>query len=135
MHRTTFFGMEMKYGIHAVYLVIQLCQVVCIIAHQASLSMGFPRQEYWSGLPFPPPGDCPHPGIKPKSPALQADSLPTEPPAQRLNASWGTDCKTKLPHPICLGGQRHKLKLQLPGKRRLILELGRIFETSVNHPI
>ena len=40
--------------------------------------MGFSRQEYWSGLPFPPPGDLPNPGIKPESPALQADSLPTE---------------------------------------------------------
>ena len=38
--------------------------------------MGFPRQEYWSGLPFPPPGDLPDPGIEPSSPALQADSLP-----------------------------------------------------------
>ena len=42
---------------------------------QAPLSMGFPRQDYWSGLPFPPPGDLPHPGIKPASPALQADSM------------------------------------------------------------
>ena len=47
--------------------------------------MGFPRQEYWSGLPFPSPGDLPDPGIKPRSPALQedslkADSLPSEPP-------------------------------------------------------
>ena len=40
--------------------------------------MGFPRQEYWSGLPFPSPGDLPDPGIEPRSPALQADSLPTE---------------------------------------------------------
>ena len=40
--------------------------------------MGFPRQEYWSGLPFPSPGDLPDPGIEPGSPALQADSLPTE---------------------------------------------------------
>jgi len=40
--------------------------------------MGFSRQEYWSGLPFPAPGDLPDPGIKPRSPALQADSLPTE---------------------------------------------------------
>ena len=40
------------------------------------LSMGFPRQEYWSGLPFPSPGDLPDPGIKPMSPALQVDSLP-----------------------------------------------------------
>ena len=42
--------------------------------------MGFSRQEYWSGLPCPPPGDLPDPGIKPGSPAFQADSLPTEPP-------------------------------------------------------
>ena len=49
------------------------------VACQAPLSMGFPRQEYWSGLPFPFPGDLPDPGIKPASPvspALQADSLP-----------------------------------------------------------
>ena len=43
---------------------------------QAPLSMGFPRQEYWSGLPFPSSGDIPDPGIKPASPSLQADSLP-----------------------------------------------------------
>ena len=49
------------------------------IAHQAPLSMGFSRQEYWSGLPFPSPGDLPNPGIKPGSPALQADSLLSEP--------------------------------------------------------
>ena len=45
------------------------------VASQAPLSMGFSRQEYWSGLPFPPPGDLLDPGIKPKSPALQVDSL------------------------------------------------------------
>ena len=42
------------------------------------MSMGFPRQEHWSGLPFSPPEDLPNPGIEPGSPALQADSLPTE---------------------------------------------------------
>ena len=42
----------------------------------APLSMGFSRQEYWSGLPLPPPGDLPYPGIEPTSPALQVDSLP-----------------------------------------------------------
>ena len=47
---------------------------------QAPLSMGFPRQEDWSGLSFLSPGDLPNPGIKPRSPALQADSLPSEPP-------------------------------------------------------
>ena len=42
--------------------------------------MGFSRQEYWSGLPFPSTGDLPEPGIEPRSPALQADALPSEPP-------------------------------------------------------
>ena len=46
------------------------------IAHQSPLSLGFPRQEYWSGLPFPSLGDLPKPGIKPESPSFQADSLP-----------------------------------------------------------
>ena len=44
--------------------------------------MGFPRQEYWSGLPFPSPGDPPDPGIELESPALQVDSLPSEPPGK-----------------------------------------------------
>ena len=48
------------------------------VAHQTPLSMGFSRQEYWIGLPFPSPGDLPDPGIEPRSPALQAYSLPTE---------------------------------------------------------
>ena len=49
------------------------------VAHQAPLSMEFSKQEYWSGLPFLSPGDLPDPGIKPESPALPADSLPSEP--------------------------------------------------------
>ena len=48
------------------------------VAHQAPVSMGFSRQEYWNGLPFPSPGSLPDPRIQPGSPALQADSLPTE---------------------------------------------------------
>ena len=51
----------------------------CTVAYQASLSMGFSRQDYWSGLPFPSPGYLPDPGIEPGSPALQADALPFEP--------------------------------------------------------
>ena len=47
-----------------------------MVAHQAPLSMGFSRQEYWSGLSCPPPGDLPDPGTEPASPAWQADSLP-----------------------------------------------------------
>ena len=53
------------------------------VGHQAPLSMDFSRQEYWSGLPFPSPGDIPHPGIEPVSPALQADTLPSEPPGSQ----------------------------------------------------
>ena len=53
------------------------------IAYQGPLSMGFPRQEYWSRLPFPSPGDLPNPGIKPGSPVLRADTLPSEPPWPR----------------------------------------------------
>ena len=62
-------------------LVTQLCLTLLTpwtVALQASLSMGFSRQEYWSGLPFLSPEDLPDPGIEPRSPALQADSLPSE---------------------------------------------------------
>ena len=52
------------------------------VAYQAPPSMGFSRQEYWSGLPFPSPGDLPNAGIEPRSPTLQADSLPSEPPGK-----------------------------------------------------
>ena len=62
-----------------------LCAVVfdsfcdpLMVAHQAPLVLGFSRQEYWSGLPFPPPGALPDSGIKPSSLALQAESLPHE---------------------------------------------------------
>ena len=57
---------------------VQLSATPWTVAGQAPLSMGF-SQEYWSGLPFPPPGDLPNPGIDPASPALQADSSLTEP--------------------------------------------------------
>ena len=57
------------------------------VARQAPLSVGFSRQEYWSGLPFPSPGDLPDPGIKPGSPPLQADDLPTE-LWRKLSISW-----------------------------------------------
>ena len=56
------------------------------VAYQAPLSMGFSRQEYWSGLPFPSPGDLPDPRIEPGSPALQADALPSEPPGKLFEA-------------------------------------------------
>ena len=54
---------------------VRLFATLWTVAYQASLSMGFSRQEYWSGLPFPSPGDLPDPGIEPGSPALEADAL------------------------------------------------------------
>ena len=65
---------------HTGGLVTKSCPTLMIpwtVSCQAPLSMGFSRQEYWNGVPFPPPGALPDPGIKPRSPALQADSLLT----------------------------------------------------------
>ena len=63
--------------------VAQLCLTLCdsmTVAYQAPQSKEFSRQEYWSGLPFPSPGDRPDPGIEPGSPTLQADALLSKPP-------------------------------------------------------
>ena len=61
---------------------VQLFATPWTVAYQASPSMGFSRQEYWSGLPFPSPGDLPDPGIEPRSPPFQADALTSEPPGK-----------------------------------------------------
>ena len=72
----------------------------CTEAHQASLSMGFSRQEHRSGWACPSPGDLSHPGIKPRSVALQADSLLSEPSLLLTLICWRnqTLCPTKSPH-------------------------------------
>ena len=59
------------------------------VAHQALPPMGFSRQGYWSGLPFPSPGELPDPGIEPRFPALQAGALPSEPPG-----NWEGKCQS-----------------------------------------
>ena len=59
---------------------VHLFVIPWTVAYKALLSMEFSRQEYWSGLPFPSPGDLPEPGIEPRLPTLQADTLPSEPP-------------------------------------------------------
>ena len=61
---------------------VQLFATPWTVAHQAPLLLGFSRQEYWSGVPIPSPGDLPHPGIEPGFPALWADALPSEPPGK-----------------------------------------------------
>src|SRR5574340_1107283 len=64
---------------------VRLFATLGTVALQAPLSMGFSRQEYWSGFPCPPSGDLPNPGIKLESLALQVDSLPTKPPEKPCN--------------------------------------------------
>ena len=75
-------------------LVAQSCPTLVTpwtVAGRAPRSMGFSRQEYWSGLPFPSPGDLSDPGIEPRSPALQADSLPLSyqggPPIKKIKSA------------------------------------------------
>ena len=64
-------------------------------SHQAPLSLGFPRQEYWSGEPFLSPGDLTHPRIETRSPELQADSLPSEPPGG-LSSVFGQETRSHM---------------------------------------
>ena len=81
-------------------------QIPWTVARQTPLFMGFSRQEYWSGLPFPSPGDLPDSGTKPGSPELQADSLPLESPGKPhiiyiyiykiYTCSWGRKESTRL---------------------------------------
>ena len=66
---------------------VRLFATPCTVAYQAPPSTGFSRQECWSGLPFPSPGNLPNPGIEPRSPTLQADALPSEPQGSLLISS------------------------------------------------
>ena len=67
---------------------VQLFANPWAVTCQAPLSMGYPRQEYWSGLPFPSPGDLLDPGIEPRSPGLQADCLLSEPPVKAMLSTY-----------------------------------------------
>ena len=82
-----------------------------LVAYQAPPSMGFSRQEYWSGLPFPSPGDRPDPGIKPGSPAFQADSLTSCFSCVRLCVTpWTVACQA----PLSMGFSRQEYWNHLP---------------------
>ena len=65
---------------------VRLFVIPWTVAYQSPQSMEFSRQEYWSGLPLPSPGDLPDPGIEPWSPALQADALPSEPQGRYIRS-------------------------------------------------
>ena len=92
------------------------------VAYQAPLSMGFSRQEYWSRLPFPSPGDLPDPGIGPRSPALQADALPSKPPGISFVGLWLKSPLCRLVpincgvYPQCVGLDQYLVKVSwFPG--------------------
>ena len=79
----TWIGICMKVKVKVKLLSrVRLFATPWTVAHQAPPSMGFSKQEYWSGLPLPSPGDLPDPGIEPRSPAFQADALTSEPPVK-----------------------------------------------------
>ena len=92
--------------------LIRLFATPWTVGHQTPLSMRFSRQEYWSGLPFPSPGDLPDPRIEPRSPALQADALPSESPGRLLTLDCAQiDCvkllekhSNRLPTAWCIAG-------------------------------
>ena len=87
---------------------------------------GFSRQEYWSGLPYPPPGDLPNPGIKPRSPALQAYSLPSEPPEKPRNTGVGSLSLLQGIFPTRESNQG------LLHCRRILYQLGSPYERGLN---
>ena len=82
------FSIESEVKVKSLFSRVQLFAIPWTVVYQASLSMGFSRQEFWSGLPFPSSGDPPDPGIEPRSPALQVDALPSEPPGKPLVAYY-----------------------------------------------
>ena len=75
---------------------------VCVCVHQAPPPMGFSRQEYWSGVPFPSPGDLPNPGIEPRSPALQADALTSELRQKSIHSHKHTNTLTHTHTHMCV---------------------------------
>ena len=95
----------------ATYSGILASRIPWTVDYHAPPSMGFSRQEYWSGLPFPSPEDLPNPGIEHRSPALWADALPSEPPkksnAKTSKSMQSTSCE--MP-----GWMKHNLESRLP---------------------
>ena len=88
--------------VHAQWLIcVKFFATPCTLACQAPLSMEFSRQEYWSELPFPSPTDLPVPGIKPGSPTLQADSLPSEAPGKSSEIKQKNRCRGQSAGEMC----------------------------------
>ena len=93
---------------------LRLFATLWTVACQAPLSMGFSRQEYWSGLPCPSPGELPNPGIESVFPALQADSLLSEPPGKPIRNSYHLHFSFFL-----MGTRVHPMSLYSPWSQRV----------------
>ena len=94
------------------------------VAYQAPPSMGFSRQEYWSGLPFPSPRDLPNPGIEPRSPEFQADDLTSEPPGKPQyntysNAQILYEMSSSINRDICLSSSNIETMPLQAGSQRV----------------
>ena len=101
----------------SLHACVQLFVTPWTIAHQALLHMVFSRLEYWSGLPFPTPGDLLHPGIETRSHALQVHSLPSEPPGiydQLFKASSKMNLSFTMVNKIYPPSPRYVKKLMMP---------------------
>ena len=110
--------------------VTQSCLTLCdpiSVAHQASLSMEFSRQEYWSGLSFPSLGDLPYPDIELRSPALQAVSLPIEPPDNMIN-----QVQFSISLMLLSCAQKYNFKLLSPSPMITSIGLDSSFEKAIN---
>ena len=124
------------------FIDIYSFEITWTVAYQAPLSMEFSRQEYWSGLPFPPPVDLPDPGIEPASLALQVTSLPFEPPGKWLHLLRSAPCQPQNTY-FAGGGPRAQLlwdtlgwlaaerALALPGPSLRVRDWGDITPTQL----
>ena len=108
---------------------VQLFATTWAVACQAPLSMGFFREEYWSGLPCPPPGDLPNPGIKPRSPALQSNSLPSEPPGKPM---LSTSPREEGAGPGALAGCPPTLPCRVPPGQETLFDIHRSTKTDLS---
>ena len=108
---------------------VQIFATPWIVAYLAPPSLGFSKQEYWSGLPFPSPGDLPNSGIEPRSPAFQADALPSEPPGKPKEYIKVIYCHpdylTYILSTSCemLGWMKLKLESRLPGEISITFDM------------
>ena len=118
-------------------LVTQSCPTLWDLmdcSPQAPLSMEFSRQEYWSGLPFFSPGDLPNSGIKPRSPVLQGDSLPSEPPGKpttREATATRSPCAARQSSPSSLQLQKALTQQQRPSATKKIIKKQKKTESGI----